>query len=122
MSRTLIEIYFCVRYISNKDTEARAATYANYHARVRQEWQTIIMKYYLNRSPPSACELDCFRIADDPESSYGRSKTEARGFATASSRVFLCAWAVALCSRSARGHNPCCGIIADLASQFAILQ
>jgi hypothetical protein len=51
MSRTLIEIYFCVRYISNKDTEARAATYANYHARVRQEWQTIIMKYYPNRSP-----------------------------------------------------------------------
>lgn len=51
MSRTLIEIYFCVRYISNKDTEARAETYANYHARVRQEWQTIIMKYYPNKTP-----------------------------------------------------------------------
>jgi hypothetical protein len=51
MSRTLIEIYFCVRYISNKDTETRAETYANYHARVRQEWQTIIMKYYPNKTP-----------------------------------------------------------------------
>src|SRR5947199_10573479 len=36
MSRTLIEIYFCVRDISNKDTEARAETYAHYHARARQ--------------------------------------------------------------------------------------
>jgi|SRR5579884_283688 len=50
-SRTLIEIYFCVRYISNKETEARAETYANYHARVRQEWQAIIMKYYPNKTP-----------------------------------------------------------------------
>lgn len=49
MSRTLIEIYFCVRYISNQDTEARAKTYVEYHARVRQEWQTIIMKYYPNK-------------------------------------------------------------------------
>ena len=48
MSRTLIEIYFCVRYITNKDTENRARTYVNYHARVRQEWQSIIMKYYPN--------------------------------------------------------------------------
>jgi uncharacterized protein (DUF4415 family) len=50
-SRTLIEIYFCVRYISNKETEARAETYANYHARMRQEWQAVIMKYYPNKTP-----------------------------------------------------------------------
>lgn len=57
LSRTLIEIYFCVRYISNKDTEARAKTYVDYHARVRQEWQTIIMKYYPN-TPSERIELD----------------------------------------------------------------
>lgn len=35
MSRTLVEIYFCLRYIGNKDTEERAKTYVKYHARVR---------------------------------------------------------------------------------------
>jgi len=57
VSRTLIDIYFCVRYISNKDTEARARTYVDYHARVRQEWQTIIMKYY-PKTPATAIALD----------------------------------------------------------------
>jgi hypothetical protein len=56
-SRTLIDIYFCVRYIGNKDTERRAETYVNYHARVRQEWQTIIMKHYPN-VPMSQITLD----------------------------------------------------------------
>ncbi len=46
MTRTLIEIYFCVRYIGNKDTEERAETYVKYQARVRKEWQTVIMKFY----------------------------------------------------------------------------
>jgi hypothetical protein len=46
MTRTLIEIYFCVRYIANKDTEQRAQTYVNYHARVRKEWQKVIMRFY----------------------------------------------------------------------------
>jgi Family of unknown function (DUF5677) len=57
LSRTLIEIYFCVRYIGNKNTEQRAETYVNYHARVRQEWQTIIMKYYPH-TPSDRIRLD----------------------------------------------------------------
>jgi hypothetical protein len=57
LSRTLIEIYFCVRYISNQDIEARAKTYVDYHARVRQEWQTIITKYYPN-TPASKIVLE----------------------------------------------------------------
>jgi hypothetical protein len=57
MTRTLIEIFFCVRYICNKDTEERAGTYVKYGARVRQEWQTIILKYYPN-TPPEALKLD----------------------------------------------------------------
>lgn len=59
MSRTLIEIYFSVRYISNRDSEARAQKFVNYHARVRQEWQTIIMKFYPNKP------LEEIRLDDD---------------------------------------------------------
>lgn len=57
MSRTLIEIYFCLRYIGNKDTETRAETYVKYDARVRQEWQTIIMKHY-PQTPRKSIALD----------------------------------------------------------------
>jgi hypothetical protein len=46
MSRTLIDIFFSVRYISNKDTEARARTFVKYQARVRVEWREIIRKYF----------------------------------------------------------------------------
>src|SRR4029077_6405261 len=56
-SRTLIEIYFCMRYIGNKDTKKRAAMYVNYGARVRQEWQTIIMKHFPN-TPPERIKLN----------------------------------------------------------------
>lgn len=57
MSRTLIEIFFCVRYMGNKDTEERARTYVKYGARVLQEWQTVIPKYY-PKTPPEALRLD----------------------------------------------------------------
>jgi len=59
MSRTIIEIYFIVRYIGNKDTEARAKRYIKYHARVRQEWQTIIKKFYPTKPSHE------FQLADD---------------------------------------------------------
>ena len=52
-SRTLIEIFFCMRYITNKDTEARAETYIKYDARVRVEWKHIIEKHL----PKSASQL-----------------------------------------------------------------
>jgi hypothetical protein len=45
-SRTLIEIFFCARYITNKDTENRAKRYIKYHARVRVEWKNVILKYF----------------------------------------------------------------------------
>ncbi len=56
-SRTLIEIFFNVRYITNKDTENRARTYVKYHARVRLEWKSIIEKYF-PKSAPSLRTLD----------------------------------------------------------------
>jgi len=49
MSRTLIDIFFCVRYMSNKDTEERVTTYAQYAARIQQEWVSINDKYFPNR-------------------------------------------------------------------------
>jgi hypothetical protein len=46
MSRTLVDMYFCVRYMSNKDTEARITTYVEYFARVHQEWGSIVAKHF----------------------------------------------------------------------------
>lgn len=57
MSRTLIEIFFCVRYISNKHTETRAETYVNYAQRVRLEWKNIIQKYF-PKTPAHLLNLD----------------------------------------------------------------
>jgi Family of unknown function (DUF5677) len=48
ISRTLIDIYFSVRYIGNTDTEKRAEKFVNYSTRLRKEWQIIIMKHYPN--------------------------------------------------------------------------
>jgi uncharacterized protein DUF5677 len=50
-SRTLIEIFFYMRYITNKDTEKRARKYVKYYARVRVEWRNIIEKYFPKRLP-----------------------------------------------------------------------
>jgi Family of unknown function (DUF5677) len=57
LSRTLIEIFFCMRYISNKDTETRAETYVNYSARVRLEWKNVILKHF-PQTPPHVLNLD----------------------------------------------------------------
>jgi hypothetical protein len=46
LSRTLIDMYFCVRYMSNKDTDARVTTYVEYWARVHQEWGNIVAKHF----------------------------------------------------------------------------
>ena len=46
LSRTLADMYFCVRYISNKDTDARMTTFVEYWARVHQEWGSIVAKHF----------------------------------------------------------------------------
>jgi hypothetical protein len=61
VSRTLIEIFFCVRYITNKDTETRAETYIKYDARVRVEWKTIIEKHF-PQTAPNLRRLDDFVV------------------------------------------------------------
>jgi hypothetical protein len=49
LSRTLIEIYFWVRYIGNQDTDARAKTYVDYYEWFRQKHQNNMRTYYPNR-------------------------------------------------------------------------
>ena len=49
-SRTLLDIYFSVRYMSNKDTEARATTFVEYAARIQKEWVSLNAKYFPDRT------------------------------------------------------------------------
>jgi hypothetical protein len=52
MSRTIFDIFFTVRYIGNKDTEARAEQFVKFHAKIREHWATsIIPKFYPNIRP-----------------------------------------------------------------------
>ena len=44
-TRTVIEIFFTVRYITNKETEKRAERYVKYHAKVSTEWMKSIRQY-----------------------------------------------------------------------------
>ncbi len=56
-SRTLIDIFFTVRYIANKDTENRARKYAEYSSKVRVEWKKIIEEH-LPQSAKTLRSLD----------------------------------------------------------------
>jgi hypothetical protein len=46
MTRTLIDIYFVVGYIANKDTETRAAKFAVFFTKDQEGWRQILPKYY----------------------------------------------------------------------------
>lgn len=48
MSRTLIDIFFCVRYMSNRDTDSRITTYVEHAGKVHEEWGNIIKKFFPN--------------------------------------------------------------------------
>lgn len=50
MSRTLIDIFFSIRYMSNKDTDAHVTTYVEYAARVQKEWVDLNAKYFPRRT------------------------------------------------------------------------
>jgi hypothetical protein len=58
-TRTLLEIFFTVRYFTNKDTEKRIERYVKYFARVRVEWKKVIEEHL----PVSAAHLKAL----DPE-------------------------------------------------------
>ncbi|MGA3323832.1 MAG: DUF5677 domain-containing protein [Terriglobia bacterium] len=46
LTRTLVDLYFTVRYISNKDSLERAEKFANFFAKDYEGWLKIITKYY----------------------------------------------------------------------------
>ncbi|MGB8494169.1 MAG: DUF5677 domain-containing protein [Candidatus Acidiferrum sp.] len=46
LTRTLIDIYFTVRYFSNGDAESRAERFAMFFAKDHEGWTKIIQKYY----------------------------------------------------------------------------
>lgn len=52
LTRTLVDVYFCVRYLSNKDTEARAERYVEYSAKVQAAWSEVRSKYFPDRPMP----------------------------------------------------------------------
>ena len=61
MSRTLLEILFYIRYITNKSTEQRAEQYVKYDARVRVEWMKIVQKFFPHKVSELS-PLDAFTI------------------------------------------------------------
>ncbi len=56
LTRTLIDIYLTVRYISNADTEARAERYARFFAKNHEDWTKIIGKFYPASTIPNTPE------------------------------------------------------------------
>ena len=51
LTRTLIDIYFIVRYISNKDTEARAQRFAEFYLKNHESWTQVVGKFYPRITP-----------------------------------------------------------------------
>jgi hypothetical protein len=56
MSRTLIDIYLTVRYIANKDAEARAERFAMFFTKDQEGWQKVVPKYYPHIVAPDTPE------------------------------------------------------------------
>jgi hypothetical protein len=56
MGRTLIDIYLVVRYIANKDTEARAERFAMFFTKDQEGWHKVIPKYYPHIAAPDTQE------------------------------------------------------------------
>lgn len=57
LSRTLIDIFFSVRYISNNNTEARATTFVDYRARVRKEFLDVHNRFFPKKALDAATTL-----------------------------------------------------------------
>jgi hypothetical protein len=49
LSRTLIDIFFSVRYISNNQTEARATTFVEYRDKIRKEFLEVHNRFFPNK-------------------------------------------------------------------------
>jgi Family of unknown function (DUF5677) len=70
LSRTLAEIYFTVRYISNKETEVRAALYAEYMAKTQQHLLRVAARYLPDKPLPELRE-EFARLAGNYTTHHG---------------------------------------------------
>ena len=65
LSRTLIDIFFSARYISNNHTEERATTFVEYRDRIRKEFLDIHNKHYPNKlDAANTIGLETLQIAE----------------------------------------------------------
>lgn len=46
LTRTIVDLYFTIRYITNRDCEERAQQFTYFFAKDREGWTAIIQKYY----------------------------------------------------------------------------
>jgi len=67
-SRTLLEILFSLRYITNKFTEERAEKYLKYQARVNFEWMNIAKKHLPKIASKMRVDPQTVKIAGEFES------------------------------------------------------
>lgn len=66
MTRTLFDIYFDVRYISNKNTELRAEKFAMFFTKDIEGWRKIVPRYYpLLTMPETAGTKEILQIAEN---------------------------------------------------------
>jgi hypothetical protein len=65
VTRTMADLYFTVRYITNKDPLDRAEKFANFFAKNYQDWIKIVTKYYPHKLPePSPKHDELMKLAD----------------------------------------------------------
>lgn len=63
LTRTLVDIYFTVRYLTNKEAESRTERFVEYSAKVQQAWAEVDSKYFPNRRVPLRSAREVSEIA-----------------------------------------------------------
>ena len=48
LSRTLVDLFLTIRYITNKDSERRARRFYKFFAKEHANWDRVVVKYYQN--------------------------------------------------------------------------
>jgi hypothetical protein len=75
LSRTLIDIFMNVRYISNKDTESRAKKYAEYIAKTQEELIRLSHKHYPTKVSHPKLDEKVSAIAKEYRSAHRWTET-----------------------------------------------
>jgi Family of unknown function (DUF5677) len=67
LTRTLIDIYFTVRYISNQDTESRSERFAMFFMKNHESWTEVLPKYFSSLVIPDS---DTHRLCLETATKY----------------------------------------------------